>query len=75
VVGGLGVGDCMSCSSVEGRSISLGEVIGLDVSGGPSEPFPVDLIEIVRLQDEGRDDTSARGSLERSSHCSEEKVL
>jgi hypothetical protein len=39
-----------------------------------AEPFPVDFVEVVGLQDGGRDDARARGGLEVERHAPEEEV-
>lgn len=39
-----------------------------------AEPLPVYFVEVVRLQDGGRDDAGARGGLEEERHAAEEEI-
>lgn len=75
VEGGLGVGDRGETATVVGRGVALAEVVGLDLGGIAAEPLPVDLVEVVGLQDEAGDDAGAGGDLDHGLDGTEEQVL
>ena len=56
--------------------LTFAEVVALHLAVvvGAAEPFPVDFVEVVRLQDRRRDNAGAWGSLEEERHSAEEEV-
>ena len=62
-------------SSVVGGGVTLGEVVGLDTSIITTSPFPVNLVEIVRLKNNTGDDTSTLGSLNDDIKSAEHEVV
>ena len=70
----LGVGDVVESSAVEGAVVALAEVVGLDLLGVGADPLPVDLVEIVGLEDEGGHDAAAVGGLHHDLDAAEEEV-
>lgn len=75
VVGGKGVGDGVVGTTVVGRGVTLGEVVGLDLLGITTNPLPVDLVEIVGLEDQAGHDTLTGGCLDLDIEAAEEDVL
>lgn len=63
VPGADGVSDCVSGRAIIGRGVALSEEVALNMAIVGTQPFPINLVEIVGLQDEGADNTSAWGSL------------
>ena len=59
-----GRGDVVIDGTVIGGGVALAEEVGLDGGISGAQPFPVDLVEIVGLQDEGADDTGSGRGLE-----------
>jgi hypothetical protein len=60
---GHSVADCRRNHAVVGRGVALAEVVHLDLVGDTTNELPVNLIKILGLEDNGRDDTLASGSL------------
>ena len=54
--------------------VAFSVVVGLDLGVVRAEPFPVDLVEVVGLQDEGADDADTLGSLHDNIVVSEHHV-
>jgi hypothetical protein len=54
--------------------VALAEVVGLDLGGVAAEPLPIDLVEIVGLEDEGGDDALAVRGLQDNLDTTEEDV-
>lgn len=71
----LRVGDIVVGTSVVGGSITLTEVVGLHLCLVTTKPLPVDLVQVVGLQDEARNNAGARGGLELYIDSAEEDVL
>ena len=61
VEGGLRGGDVVVDGAIVDGGVALAEEVGLDLSGVATEELPIDLVEIVRLQDDGANDTLAGG--------------
>lgn len=61
--GSLRTADRVESTTVISSSITLGEVVGLDLRSVTSNPFNINFVEIVRDQDHGRHDSSTRSSL------------
>lgn len=71
---------CLRVSDVVDSTVAIvgntfGEVVGLHISGSASKPFPVNLVKIVRLQNESGNDSSARCCLQNCSYSSEEDII
>ena len=71
---------CLRVSDIVNASVAIVgntpvEKVGLHVGGGASDPFPVNFVETVRLQDECRDDSYARGRLDNGGHRSEKYII
>jgi hypothetical protein len=62
-VKGLGVGDITLKHAVVGSGVALSEVVHLDLVVDAAEELPVDLVKILRLKNDGRDDALAGGRL------------
>lgn len=71
----LGVADGREPTAVVGAVITLAEVVGLDLGGVAAEPLPVDLVEVVGLQDEASNNASSDGRTAPDVDLSEEEVL
>lgn len=71
---GLWGGDRVVEGSVVCAGVALSEVVGLDRSGSSSKPFPINLIQVIRLHHETADDTGARCCLGDNSDFSEKDV-
>lgn len=59
VVSGL-AGNVVDASTVVGLRVSFTEIVGLGLVGLGANPFPINLIQIVGLQDNGGHNTSSR---------------
>jgi len=70
----LRTGDAVVEGSVIGGSVSLSKVVGFNLSGVSSQPFPIDLVKIIRFHDETADNALAGGCLHANSDLSEEDV-
>jgi hypothetical protein len=62
-------------STVVGGGVALPEEVGLDLASFASYPLPIDLVEVVRLEDETADDARTGGGLGDHGDLSEEDVL
>jgi len=69
--GGHGVVD----STVVGGNIALTEKVALDGGIGSSKPLPINLIEVIRFEDETADDSSSWGGLHADGDIAEHDVL
>lgn len=67
--------DGVVSTTVVGRSIALAEVVGLNLSIVATNPFPIDLIEIIGLEDGAGDDALAGGGHADDVDSAEEDVL
>lgn len=54
----------VSSSTVVGTRVALSEVVGLDIEIVDPKPFPVNFVQVVRLQDCTADNTRSGSSLE-----------
>jgi hypothetical protein len=72
---GHGVGDGVESTTVEDGVVALVEVVGLDLGVITANPLEVDLVKVVRLEDQAGDDTATGGSLELDIDTAEEDVL
>lgn len=54
--------------------VALAEVVSLDLGDVAAEPLPIDLVEIVGLEDEGGDDALAVRGLQDNLDTTEEDV-
>jgi hypothetical protein len=61
--------------AVIGGGVALAEEVGFDGGVGGAEPLPVDLVEVVRFEDEGADDASAGGGLQEDVDLAEHNVF
>jgi len=61
--------------SVVGGSVALSEKVGLDLDGVSSKPFPINLIQIVRLHHETADNSGATGCLQNHADFAKEDVI
>lgn len=61
--------------TVVGGGVTLSVEVALDGGVVMAQPLPINLIKIIRLEDEGADDASAWGGLGDDSDLSEEDVL
>ena len=73
--GSLGVSDVVVGTSVVGSCVALAEVVGLNLRSITTQPLPVNLVQIVRLEDEARDNTLAERGLDGHIDLAEEDVL
>lgn len=71
---GLGVGHLHICLAVVRRSVSLSEVVCLHLGCGASKPLPIDLIEVVRLENGRGHDSSSWSSLHHDRNDAKEDV-
>ncbi len=71
----LRVIDGRVAATVVDISATFAKVVGLDLLRITTEPLPVDLVEIVGLQDKAGDDTSSEGSPHSDVDLAEEDVL
>jgi hypothetical protein len=69
------VGDIVVNSSVVGGGIAFSEEVALHRCVRRTQPFPINLIEVIRFKNEAANDTRARGSLHHGVDLSEEDVL
>lgn len=69
------VADRVESTAVEGGVVALGEVVGLSLRVVGANPLPVNLVEIVRLENSRGDNTGALGSLDLDIDATEEDVL
>ena len=67
--------DVVVDSTVVGRGVSLSEKVALDRSIRRTQPLPINLIQVIRFEDEAGDYTSARGSPDDRINFSEEDVF
>lgn len=70
-----GVLDGVETAAVVGAVVTLAEVVGLDLGVVAANPLPVDLVEVVGLEDDGGDDTLAGGGLDLAVKLTEEDVV
>lgn len=70
----VGIGDIVVAAAVEGLIVTLAEIVGLDLAGVVTHPFPVNLIQVVRLQHDTADDTGALGHFDVGLDNTEEDV-
>jgi hypothetical protein len=63
------------CTAVVGGGITLSEVVGLDLGGVATEPLPVDLVEVIGLQNEAGDNTGTGRGSDGDVNLAEEDVL
>lgn len=76
VAGGHGAADGVESTAVEGVvGVAAAKVVGLGLVVVVANPLPVNLIEVLRLEDEGGDDTGARSGLNLDVDVAEEDVL
>ena len=73
--GADGVVDSWVRGAVVAGGVVLAEEVGLDLGVDAAQPLPVDLVEVVGLEDEGADDAGARGSPGDDGDGAEEDVL
>jgi len=74
VESGLRACDIVVNGSVVGGGVTLSKVVRLDRSSVSSQPFPIDLIKIIRLHDETADNASAGRCLRANGDFSEEDI-
>lgn len=58
---GLWVGDWVVDGAVEGGGVAFAEVVGFHVGGVAAHEFPVDFVEVIGFEHDGRDDALAAG--------------
>jgi hypothetical protein len=61
--------------AVVGGNIAFAEEVALDGGIGRSKPLPINLIEVIRFEDETADDTGSRGSLGVNADIAEHDVF
>lgn len=71
---GLGVGHLHICLAVVGGCVALSKVVCLNLGCGAAQPLPVDLIEVVRLENGRGYDAGAWCSLHHNGDDPEEDV-
>lgn len=71
---GVGIGDIVVTATIEGLIVTLAEIVRLDLAGVVTHPFPVNLIQVVRLQHDTADNTGALGHLDVGLDNTEEDV-
>jgi len=64
----------MVYGSVVSGGVTLSEVVGFNLSGISSKPFPINLVKIIGLHHETADNTGTVGCLHLNSDFSEEDV-
>jgi hypothetical protein len=72
---GLGRCDCGKPSSVVCRRIALSKVVGLDLCIISAESFPINLVQIIALEDNGGHNAGAGGHLHNNIDVTEEDVV
>lgn len=72
--GGLRVRDRVVHAAVVCGGVALAKVVGLDLGEVATEPLPINLVEIVGLEDEGGDDALASRGLQDNLDAPEEEV-
>lgn len=75
VEGAQRVADGGEAAAVVGGGIALGEVVGLGLGVVGTNPLPVDLVEVVGLEDDASDDALLGSSLHGDVDAAEEDVL
>lgn len=75
VPGTDGVGDVVVDGTVVAGGVALAEEVALDRGVGASQPLPVNLIEVVGLEDEAADDAGPGGGLGGDGDLAEEDIL
>jgi len=60
--------------AIVGGGVALAEEVGLDFVVEATEELPVDLVEVIALEDDGADDTLARSGLHGHINAAEEEV-
>lgn len=75
VSGGLRVADGREAATVEGRVVTLAEVVGLDIRGVAAYPLPVDLVAVIGLEDDTGHNTFAGRGGQLHVDLAEEDVL
>ena len=75
VEGGERAGDRVVSTTVVSLSLTLGVVVGLNLSVVATNPLPIDLIEIIGLKHSGGNDTLSSSSLDLDVDTAEEDVL
>lgn len=68
-------GDRVGSTTIVSGGVSLSEEVALDVTGISTNPLEINLIQILRLEDETADDTGTWGGLHGDGDLSEEDVL
>lgn len=71
----LGRADGVVGTTVVGGGVSLAEVVGLDLGGVTTKPLPVNLVEVVGLQDEAGDNTLTSAGLQGNIDLAKEDPL
>lgn len=61
--------------AVVGGGITLAEIVGLDLGVVTTNPFPIDLVEVVGLKDGAGDNSLALGGLDNDIHSAKENVV
>lgn len=62
MLGGLRARDWIEDGSIVAGSVTLAKVVGLCLRGVTAKELPINLVQIVRLHDNARDNASARSS-------------
>ena len=70
-----GISDILVDSSVVGRGVALSEEVALHRCILRTQPFPINLVEVIRFQNETADDTLSRGCLRDHFNHSEEDIF
>ncbi len=67
-------GDGVVRGAVEGRGVTFAEIIRHGMRAVPTHELPINLIQVIRLQHDGRDDAGALAGLHDHRHGTEEDV-
>lgn len=70
-----GVSNGVEGTAIVGGGVTLAEVVGLDLGVVTTEPLPVDLVEVSRLEDDGSHNTNAGRGTELDVEATEEHAL
>lgn len=70
----LGVADGLVGAAVVRGGVALAKVVGLDLVNVAAEPLPINLVQVVRLQDHAADDAGSGGGLDHGGDGAEEDV-
>jgi hypothetical protein len=65
----------VEATAVVGGGVTLAEVVGLDLVVLATEPLPVNLVEVSRLEDDAGDDADTGGGLQLDVETAEEDAL